>query len=86
MEKKEYDREYLGITITAQNYREVLKKEGRMGINFHNKHLRCYLRGDKKFTFGCERDENGTLIRDKWNLRVPKQFNVQQKLTKLGTD
>ncbi len=43
------ERKYLGVTITAENYREILEKEGRDGINFHTKHLRAYLKGSKTF-------------------------------------
>jgi hypothetical protein len=42
-------RQYLGTTITASNYREILDREGRDGINFHTKHLRAYLKGKKQF-------------------------------------
>lgn len=56
-EKYRYEREYLGTTITAQNYKEIRdKKDGRQQINFHNKHLRAYLRGYDRFTFGVDND------------------------------
>jgi hypothetical protein len=49
-----YTRQYLGITITSQNYREILDREGRDGINFHTKHLRAYLKGKKSFKSGSK--------------------------------
>jgi hypothetical protein len=47
-----YSREYLGVTITRENYKDILKKEGRKGINFHAKHLRAYLKGWQSFSYG----------------------------------
>lgn len=71
MSKSGYTREYLGVTVTASNYSEILKTEGRRGINFHTKHLKCYLRGDTYFTFG--KDEKGN----------PALYVVQEKLTEV---
>lgn len=45
-------RSFKGVLITAKNYREIIENEGRQAINFHTKHLKCYLRGDRSFTFG----------------------------------
>lgn len=53
-------REFTGVIITAENYKEILEKEGREGINFHNKHLRSYKKGYERFSFG--RDAKGILI------------------------
>lgn len=47
---------YTGVTITKENYREVLEKEGRSGINFHAKHLAAYLKGYTQFAFGRQWD------------------------------
>jgi len=52
MSKPTHNREYLGVTITSENYREILKKEGRFGINFHTKHLKSYLQGKRTFIHG----------------------------------
>lgn len=76
LKEPRYDRTYLGTTITAQNYKEILEKEGRDGINFHTKHLRAYLKGKKTFTHGFNRDEDGRAI----SSRV---FRVESVLTKL---
>lgn len=46
------ERKFNGILITSENYRQILNKEGRKGINFHTKHLKAYLRGDSHFYYG----------------------------------
>ena len=71
-----YDRKYLGVTITAENYRDILTKEGRDGINFHTKHLRAYLKGKAFFTHGFNIDKDG-------NRTTPKVHRVRASLTKL---
>lgn len=85
----QYDRRYLGVTITAQNYREILEKEGREGINFHTKHLRAYLKGKKTFNHKFKREkvlvENGKgekveveqIVRDKFGFPIYNEFRVQ---------
>lgn len=54
-----YDREFLGIIITPDNYAEILKRGGRDEINFHNKHLRAYKQGKVTFTHGVRVNEEG---------------------------
>lgn len=68
------ERQYMGTTVTQANYREILEKEGREGINFHEKHLKAYLKGFKRFTFGWIRDEKGQRLEPKWHI-------VKQKIT-----
>lgn len=53
---KKYNRKYEGVIITADNYREILEKEGREGIAFHNKHLKAYKRGRNYFQHGKDVD------------------------------
>lgn len=60
--KPKYDRQYLGVTITKENYKEIFEKEGRDGINFHTKHLRAYLKGKSYFTHGQEIDSQGDIV------------------------
>ncbi len=72
-EQPKYDRKYLGVTITGENYKEILLSAGRDSINFHSKHLNAYLKGRDTFTHGWVVDLNGFPIR--------KQVHqVQQKL------
>lgn len=83
MSKAKYDRQYLGITVTAQNYRELMDaaikdgKNPRYEINYHNKHLKAYLKGRDTFTYGFRYDEDGNKV-------GPAIFKVQEKLTKIN--
>lgn len=54
-----YDRQFLGTIVNADNYAEILSKEGRHQINFHNKHLRAYKQGKAYFTHGIRVNEKG---------------------------
>lgn len=72
MSKSKYTREYLGVTITQANYKEVLDVEGRDGINFSTKHLRAYLKGKKTFVHGYRTDKDGR--------RYPLSHIVQEKI------
>lgn len=78
------ERQYLGITITAQNYKEILEKEGRDGINYHTKHLRAYLKGKTNFKHKWMRDGEGRVITDpwgnpRWNIYPVQQQSVQPR-------
>lgn len=84
-EKIKYERSYLGTTITAANYRQILNEGGRSAINYHNKHLRAYLKGKKTFTHGFEKDENGKTKKDNWGRPIPTVYRVQAVLKPLGT-
>ena len=81
--KPKYEREYLGITITAKNYREILEKEGREGINFHTKHLKSYIKGLESFNYGFEKNEDGSTKLDRFGIKLPRSFRVQSRLTKV---
>lgn len=72
------ERKYLGVTITATNYREILEKEGRDGINFHTKHLRAYLKGKKTFTHKWQRDEKGRVVTDQFNRPIFATYQVEE--------
>lgn len=84
-------RRYLGTTITASNYREILEKEGRDGINFHTKHLRAYLKGKKTFRHKImtekvlvenekgEKFEEVRIVRDAFGNPRYHEFVVQQE-------
>ena len=86
MAKPTYERSYLGVTITAANYRHILEREERNGINFHTKHLRAYLKGKEVFTHGFQKDENGKTVRDKWGHPIPISHRVQSVLRKIPTE
>lgn len=45
-----------GVLVTSENYRQLLEEGGRDLINFHNKHLRAYLRDEQWFRHGIEED------------------------------
>lgn len=79
----EYTREYTGVTITAANYREILEKEGRAGINLHTKHLQAYLKGKKDFQYGYMRSEDGRVLKDGWGFPLKHQHKVKSKLKKI---
>ena len=74
--KAKYNREYLGVLITTQNYSDILKREGRDQINFHNKHLRAYKKGKTHFVHGIRIDEKGEKL-------GPAIHPVQAKLTQI---
>lgn len=57
--KAKYNREYLGVVVTNQNYSEILKRGGRDEVNFHNKHLRSYKQGKAIFVHGIRVDKEG---------------------------
>ena len=75
-----YDRKYLGVTVTAENYRELIalavaaKLNPRHEINYHTRHLEAYLKGKTSFTHGFKRDKEGKAI-------SPAIFKVMQELT-----
>jgi len=56
--KPTHERRYLGITVTAENYRELMslaiadKKNPRHEINYHTRHLEAYLKGKETFRHG----------------------------------
>lgn len=62
-----YNREYLGIVVSQESYREILDKEGRDGINFHNKHLRAYLQGKEHFSHGIRVNDKGEKLGIAWH-------------------
>jgi len=84
-------RRYLGVTITAENYREILEADGRDGINFHAKHLRAYLQGKTTFRHKFMREkslvenekgeqvEQERIVRDAWGNPRYNEFRVQQE-------
>lgn len=72
MRDLEFNREYLGVTVTAQNYREVHPIGKPSMRNFHSKHLRAYLKGNDSFMHGYTYDELG--------IRHPISHKVQQKI------
>jgi len=72
--KSKTNREFLGLLVTSDNYREILEKEGRDGRNFHNKHLRAYKQGKTHFVHGVRVNENGEKL-------GPMIHDVKQKLT-----
>ena len=57
--KVKYNRVYLGTIVTGANFKEIVEKEGRDAINFHNKHLRAYIKGKSHFTHGRLHNEKG---------------------------
>lgn len=77
--KAQYTRNYLGVTITGDNYREILSKEGRKGINFHTRHLEAYLSGNEQFPFGRKWN-------DFWMKWEPIFHKVKQKLTQINAE
>jgi hypothetical protein len=91
-------REYLGVTITSKNYREILEKEGRDGINFHTKHLRAYLKGKTTFRHKFLRetvivqDEKGQdrevqrVVTDSWGNPKWNEHRVQSAIKQVPTD
>ena len=86
MAKPKYERSYLGVTITSKNYREILEKEGRDGINFHSKHLRAYLQGKTSFRHKFMRDEKGNVITDMYGRPRYNEYRVQFTLRQIPTE
>lgn len=78
--KTKYERSYDGVTITQQNYKEILEKEGRDGVNFHTRHLEAYLKGQKFFTHGYEKDVNGVTMIDRLGHPVRAIHPVKETL------
>lgn len=85
-EKTKVERRYLGTTVTAQNYRDILNKEGRDGINFHTKHLKAYLQGKTTFRHKFMRDEEGNIVTDAWGNPRYNEYRVQQQTIVVGSD
>lgn len=73
--KLKYTREFLGTLITADNYNTILKKEGKSGVVYHNKHLKAYTRGDKTFTHGYEVNSSGKIVGKKTH-KVQEKINL----------
>lgn len=78
--KPTHTRQYLGITVTAENYRELMEaakadgKPPRHEINFHTRHLEAYLKGNEFFRHGNKYDKEGKIV-------GPAFFKVKQELT-----
>ena len=49
-------KKFNGILVTSTNYRELMDKGGRDLINYHNKHLRAYLKDEQFFIHGVGED------------------------------
>ncbi len=62
-----YDRQFLGTVVSQENYREILEKEGRDGLNYHNKHLRAYKQGKTQFSHGIRVNEKGEYLGIAWH-------------------
>lgn len=77
-----WERQYLGITVTKDNYRELMGlaiadgKDPRHEINYHTRHLEAYIKGKDVFRHGYRRDKDGKIL-------GPAFFKVEQKLTKV---
>lgn len=56
-EIKSVRKKFNGVLVTSLNYKQLLEEGGRNLINFHNKHLRAYLRDEQWFRHGV--DEEG---------------------------
>lgn len=86
MKNLKIDREYLGVTVTAKNYREIVgpkgseTEEGRQDLRFHEKHLRAYLKGKDSFTHGWVKDEEGNTVGPQFH-DVQQEFTVTYKNT-----
>lgn len=80
-----FERRYLGTTVTAKNYRELMKlaiedgKDPRHEINYHTRHLEAYLKGKEVFKHGFRRDKEGKII-------GPATFRVMQELKEISND
>lgn len=81
-EKPEFERRYKGVTVTAQNYRELMEAAEKAGfnprheINYHTRHLEAYLKGKKSFKHGWRYDEEGRIT-------GPAIFQVQEEWVKV---
>lgn len=77
--KPTQERRYLGVTVTAENYRELMRlakeagKNPRHEINYHTRHLEAYLKGQDTFVHGFRRDKKTKKILG------PAIFKVRQK-------
>jgi hypothetical protein len=83
MKQMKFDRQYLGVTVTAENYRAILSGPGsRDELRFHAKHLRAYLKGKDTFIHGWEWKEVKDPETDEVTLEKvrPQVHNVQQSI------
>lgn len=53
--KQKYTRSYGGVIVSSHNYQEVLKAEGKDKVDFHNKHLKAYIKGRRTFKHGKDK-------------------------------
>lgn len=83
--KVKYDRKYLGITVTKENYRELMQKAIDAGmpprheINYHTRHLKAYLKGKTEFRHGYRYSEEGKII-------GPAYFKVMEELIEIPVE
>ena len=83
-ERIRYDRKYLGITVTASNYRELMElakadgKDPRHEINYHTRHLEAYLKGNPTFKHGFRYDKDGDVIGPAI-FRVMSELKIREK-------
>lgn len=82
-DKPKWERRYLGITVTRDNYRELMRlaelsgKPPRHEINYHTRHLEAYLEGKNYFVHGFRYDKDGDKI-------GPAIFKVEQELVQVN--
>lgn len=74
-EKPTVERSFKGITITAENYREIMELGGRHELNYHARHLEAYLKGKEIFRHGFRRDKKGKVIGPAFH-KVQQEFKA----------
>lgn len=57
-EIKSVRKKFNGVLVTSLNYKQLLEEGGRDLINYHNKHLKAYLKDENWFQHG--RNEDGS--------------------------
>lgn len=72
---KVISRKYEGVIISDKNYKDYTKEER----NFHNKHLRAYLKGKSYFYQDFRKDPKTDEYIYFMNKRIPAMHEVQQE-------
>ena len=83
MSQSQFKREYLGVIVTAENYREIFLTKPteefpykeRSALKFHQKHLKAYLAGHPSFIHGYTLNEYGN--------KIPTVHKVKSKLEEI---
>jgi len=73
MKRERYTREYGGVLVSSKNYQAILDSEGKDSVDFHNKHLKAYIKGKLIFKHGKNEDGDPVFHRVEQKVSINKK-------------